>query len=80
MGRSTGHTELGMIAQDIEKSYPELVTYWKEAGSTEAYRGVDYERFTAVLLEAIKELKTQNESMKKEVGFLKGRVEVLEKK
>ncbi len=67
MGRSTGHREIGVIAQEVEKVFPELVTTWGE----ENYRAVDYSRFSAVLLEAAKE-------QQKTIAGLNGRVEHLE--
>jgi len=69
MGRSTGHREIGVVAQDVEAAFPELVTKWGD----EDYRAVDYGRLTAVLIEAVKELKKENESLKQ-------RLEVLENK
>ncbi len=67
MGRSSGHREIGVVAQDVEQVFPELVTTWGE----ENYRAVDYGRFTAVLLEAVKELKAQNNSLEDEVRLLR---------
>ena len=57
-----------MIAQEVEAVYPQLVTPWGEA----RYRAIDYGKLTAVLIEAVKELKAQNE-------VLIQRVEVLER-
>ena len=67
LGRSTGHRELGVIAQEVEKVFPELVTTWGE----ENYRAVDYGRLSGVLIEAIKELKSENDEMKKELAELR---------
>ena len=47
--------QIGVIAQDVEKVYPELVT-----ATTDGYKAVDYPKLTAVLIEAVKELKKQN--------------------
>lgn len=69
LGRSTGRKELGLIAQEIEKVFPELVTRWGD----EDYRAVDYGRFTAVLLEAIKEQQSEIESLKKDIAEIKAR-------
>jgi len=69
LGRSSGHREIGVIAQDVEAQFPELVTKWE--GSD--YRAVDYGRMTSVLIEAVKELKKENE-------LLKQRLEALEKR
>jgi hypothetical protein len=68
LGRSTGRREIGVIAQDVEKVFPELVSAWDEQG----YKAVDYGRLTGVLVEAIKELKAKNESLER-------RLEALEK-
>ncbi len=43
-------TTIGLMAQDLMKVYPELVINDKEG-----FYGVDYQKFTAVLLQAIKE-------------------------
>jgi hypothetical protein len=66
LGRSTGHREIGVIAQEVETVFPELVTTW----SDEEYRAVDYSRLTAVLVEAIKELKAENEALKQRIDAL----------
>lgn len=69
MGRSTHHREIGVIAQELEPNFPELVTTW----GAEGHRAVDYGRLTAVLLEAVKELKAKNDA-------LQSRIEKIEKK
>ncbi|MCA0363708.1 MAG: tail fiber domain-containing protein [Bacteroidetes bacterium] len=51
--------QIGFIAQEIEKIFPEMV-YTDEKG----YKSVDYSRLTPVLVEAIKELKTLNDQLK----------------
>ncbi len=60
LGRSSGHREIGVIAQDVEKVLPELVTTWGD----EDYRAVDYGRLTAVLVEATKQLAAENTELK----------------
>lgn len=69
LGRSTGHREIGVIAQEVEAVFPELVTTW----SDEEYRAVDYSRLTAVLVEAVKELKAENEALKQRIDVLEGK-------
>jgi len=70
LGRSTGHREVGVIAQEVEAQFPELVTEWGE----ERYKAVDYGRLTGVLIEAIKELRAENQALRKRVDSLeKGR-------
>jgi hypothetical protein len=58
--------QIGLIAQEVEKEFPELV-------STDGlgYKAVAYDRFTAVLLEAIKAQQRDIESLKAELDQLK---------
>jgi hypothetical protein len=49
-------TRIGFIAQEFEKVIPELVF----TNETDGYKGINYAEVTAVLVEAIKELKTEN--------------------
>ena len=58
LGRSTKRREIGVIAQEVEKVFPELVTAWGDEG----YRAVDYGRLTGVLIEAIKELRAERDT------------------
>jgi hypothetical protein len=55
----TDERQIGVIAQEIEKIYPELVKT-----DNDGYKSVDYSRLTPVLIEAIKELKKENDEMK----------------
>ncbi|HUT29124.1 MAG TPA: tail fiber domain-containing protein [Sedimentisphaerales bacterium] len=66
-GESSDNREVGVIAQDVEKVLPELVSTNKQG-----YKSVDYTKLTPVLIEAVKELKAENESLKQ-------RLEALEK-
>ena len=50
-------TQIGVIAQEIENVFPELVHT-----DTEGYKSVSYSNLVAPLIEAVKELKQQNES------------------
>jgi len=68
MGRASGHREIGVIAQDVEAVFPELVSKWGEQG----YRAVDYGRMTAVLIEAIKELRAENDELRQRLESLEG--------
>ncbi|UCD38421.1 MAG: tail fiber domain-containing protein, partial [Fidelibacterota bacterium] len=68
LGHEQGKNEIGVIAQEIERIYPELVTESKLG-----YKGVDYSKLTAVLIEAVKELKAEKDA-------LEARVEALEKR
>jgi hypothetical protein len=46
---------MGVVAQEVEAVFPELVSSWGEDG----YRAVDYGRLTAALVEAVKEQQSQ---------------------
>lgn len=65
--------QIGLIAQEVEKLYPELVKI-----NNKGYKSLDYMSLTAVLLEGIKEQQNQLdekeqqiEQLKKELLFLK---------
>ncbi len=51
-----------MIAQELQKIYPELVL-----GSNNEYLSIDYGKFTAVLLQSVKELKNQMKAMQDQI-------------
>jgi hypothetical protein len=63
-----GKRAYGLIAQDVQNVIPEVVH-----DNPTGYMGVDYEQLVAVLAEAVKELKTENDD-------LKARIEKLEAK
>ncbi len=62
--------QIGLIAQDVEKVMPQLVS---EDG--DGYKAVSYAKLTAVLVEAVKELKALAESQQKEIERLRALVE-----
>jgi hypothetical protein len=57
--------QIGIIAQELEKILPELVTT-----GTDGYKSVSYEKLTPVLIEAIKEQQKQIEELKALVNTL----------
>jgi hypothetical protein len=61
-------TELGFIAQEVEKVLPEVVSKDK---TPEEYRSVKYDKVVALLVEAIKEQQKQIDSLKSQVKKLK---------
>lgn len=69
MGLKDGR-QIGLVAQDVEKALPELVSKDKDG-----YKAISYTKLTAVLVEAVKELKTENESLKTENAMLKKDIE-----
>ena len=80
-GDSTGGREIGVIAQEIEAVYPELVT----TSGDENYKSVNYTKLTAVLIEAVKELKAEKDAQQiqivkqqEEIADLRARLARLE--
>jgi hypothetical protein len=67
--------QLGLIAQDVEKVFPEAVSE-----DNTGTKGIAYSRLVAPLIEAVKELKIENDALKKKYADLLIRVEALEKK
>ena len=65
-------TQLGVIAQEVEKVLPELV-HTDEGG----FKSVDYTKLAPVLIEAIKELKAEKDNLQQQVDELKQLVEQL---
>lgn len=55
--------QIGFIAQEVEKTFPELVTT-----DNKGYKSVDYARLTPVLVEAIKELKSKNDLLEQKLN------------
>lgn len=56
--------EIGLLAQDVEKYFPELVA---SKGSTE-YLKLDYQKITVVLLAALKQMDKKIEELEKKLG------------
>jgi hypothetical protein len=56
--KRNGQKSLGVIAQDVEKVYPELV------GEREGFKAVNYNGLIAPLLGAVQELKKENDQLK----------------
>ena len=52
--------DIGVIAQEIEKVLPEIVSE-RETG----YKAVNYQKLTALLIEAVKELKGEIDELKR---------------
>ena len=58
----SGH-DIGVIAQEVEKVFPEVV-----ANRENGYKAVKYEKLVSVLIEGIKELKQEVETLKAKVN------------
>jgi hypothetical protein len=58
----SGH-DIGVIAQEVEKVFPEVV-----ADRENGYKAVKYEKLVSVLIEGIKELKKEVETLKAQIN------------
>jgi hypothetical protein len=68
----TTEQQMGFIAQDVEKLFPEMV-HTDQAG----YKSVNYGKLTPVLVEAIKEQQNQIDQLKAEKAVFKAELEAL---
>jgi hypothetical protein len=59
---------IGVIAQDIEKSFPEAVKT-----DENGYKAVSLNALTAILLQAVKDQQKQIDEMKKEIEEMKNK-------
>ncbi len=66
-------SQLGVIAQDVEKVLPQLVY-----SGPDGYKSVSYEKLTPVLIEAIKDQQKQIESYKSQIQSLQAKVDHIE--
>lgn len=68
--KDNNHPGIGLIAEEVGKVIPEVVAY--EENGTDA-KSIDYARLVAVLIEAVKELRKDNELLKARIGVLERR-------
>lgn len=64
--KASHERDVGLIAQDVERVFPELVGI-----TSNGRKGVDYAKIVAPLVEAIRELKRDNDDLRKELKSLK---------
>lgn len=64
-GKQPGTRDAGVIAQDVEAVFPDLVTT-----APEGHKLVNYNGLVGVLVEAVKELKAKNEALEQRVASL----------
>jgi hypothetical protein len=55
----------GLIAQDVEQVLPDLVVT-----QADGYKAVDYSQLPLLTIQAVKELKAENDALKKQIGQL----------
>ena len=65
-----GEKEIGVIAQEVQTVFPELVSTFDKNDGTLA---VKYTHLTAALIEAIKELTTEINTLKTKVAALESK-------
>jgi Chaperone of endosialidase len=69
LGGVPGQPSIGVLAQEVEEVFPELVSIYEPEHE---YKAVDYQGLTTVLIEAVKELKAQNEALRSRMEALEG--------
>jgi hypothetical protein len=67
--KTTGGEDIGLIAEDVENVIPDLVIYDGEGRPD----GVKYDKIAIYLLGVVKNLKTENEELKKRIEALESR-------
>jgi hypothetical protein len=74
---ANGHHDIGMIAEEVGKVVPEVVSY--EANGKDA-QGIDYTRLTALLVQAVKEQESQIKQQQAKIQRLESEVQALKHK
>jgi len=69
--KNNNQSEIGLIAQDVEKVYPELVSTNPNTG----FKSVKYGNLVAPLIEAIKEQQLQINVLVEEIEILRSEIE-----
>jgi len=69
--KERGEADLGLIAEEVGRVEPLLVTHNRDG----VIEGVKYDQLTVVLINAVKELKTENETLKRRLKALETRVQ-----
>lgn len=72
--------DLGLIAQEVEKIFPDAVWEYTDPDSKKTYKNVEYGHLIAPVIEAIKELATLVKSDKTDIAALKSENESLKKR
>ena len=66
-----GKESAGVIAQNVEDVLPRAVKEVKDLKGDDSHKVVDYNQLSALFIEAIKELKDENKSLRAEIESLK---------
>lgn len=73
--KDDGKPGLGVIAQNVQKVYPELVVE-----NEDGYLGVNYYGFIGPLIGAVQELKAENDKLRRDVSALSSEIKKIRKK
>ncbi|MEC8329744.1 MAG: tail fiber domain-containing protein, partial [Verrucomicrobiota bacterium] len=68
--KSNGKDSVGVIAQEVEEVYPQLVSTSDERLGVKDAKSVNYSSLIGVLIEAVKEQQSQIEALKTQVNEL----------
>jgi hypothetical protein len=72
-GGSVGHKQVGVIAQEVEAAFPELI---HEEGNQD-FKTLEYSRLVPILVEAVKELRQEKD---RQLAALSSQVDALERR
>ena len=73
--KSNCKDSVGVIAQEVEKVYPQLVSTSDELQGLSGAKSVNYSSLIGVLIEAIKEQQVQIENLETQVNLLNNNIE-----
>jgi Chaperone of endosialidase len=69
LGDVPGKPSIGVVAQEVEEVFPEVVSIYDD---DQEYKAVNYDGLTSVLIEAVKELKAEIETLRSRIEALEG--------
>jgi hypothetical protein len=61
ISRSTGRKELGVLAQEVESVFPEVIRDWN------GYKAVEYNKLVSVLISAVNELRHEKDMLESRI-------------
>ena len=68
INKKSGNRDIGLIAHELQESYPELVTGEKDGPENQT---INYNGLIGILINEIKYLKEENKNMKEEIKDIK---------
>lgn len=66
---------IGIVAQELEKIYPEFVSTYNDENTGESYKTVNYPKLTAVLIESIKEQQKTIDTQQEQLNRLEEKID-----